>query len=916
MKRKWQLILLVGLCFGYQFTLAQKPLVGSNVYDKWPKLELNDGTSISNNGKFMTYLLQGKEGMSTRVVQSLVTDWRVQWREKQTNCEFSQDNRKYIFMRHDSLCLGTLGGPEVLYILGVSRFNLLKRGISEDWLIYNLKTKPDELIFRDLQRGSQQIFANTQNYWPSNNGKSVVIQTKDEQIKLLILEQPEPKRVWFGKLSTDPVWAADETSFAFTGIAQGDSVNALYYYQSKSNITSKLLDQRFARLENNYDIIRANAISKDGNSVFFTAREKTKIAQISRNAKPVSVDLYSYKDARLQSEQLRTAKQLSDYKVVFQIADQRIVWIEKKGIRIWAYGSEINTNADDVLVDKIDDGSMAAGQDEWNWNTHVKHSIELLDIKDGQSHQLSPTLEHIKVPLYICQFSPNGKYVLWYDPLNKNYFCCDMSTYKVHNLTASISTNWSTYDIGGYNDEPADQFRPVGIAAFLPNDKGVLLYDLHDVYQIDLTGQKAPLCLTNYEGKRRHLSFRLAMYNGSDNARNVIKENGNESLLLNAFDLKTKMDGFYHSRLGAQRQPQRLTIQPYLLDGLPEYEVGGVNKPIKARDSNIYIVQHQSATEAPNLFSTTDFKSFKPLTDNAPQKAYNWLTSELITWKTFNRTISQGILYKPENFDPKKKYPVIFYYYEKYSNSLNRFLEPEANGATIDIPTFVSKGYLVFVPDIHYPLNTGQGYGCYNSVVSAAKYLSKMPWVDAKHMGINGHSRGGFETDYLITHTNIFAAAVAGAGYCDAISLYTHSGVDGRSGGQQYEVGHQRIGATLWQNPRLYLENSPILKADKVSTPFLMMNNKLDDNIPFTQGIEFFSSLRRLRKKAWMLQYDGQGHVILDKAAAWDFEIRMEQFFDHYLKGAPPPLWMTRGVSAKLKGIDDGLALDTSGQIP
>jgi hypothetical protein len=94
-----------------------------------------------------------------------------------------------------------------------------------------------------------------------------------------------------------------------------------------------------------------------------------------------------------------------------------------------------------------------------------------------------------------------------------------------------------------------------------------------------------------------------------------------------------------------------------------------------------------------------------------------------------------------------------------------------------------------------------------------------------------------------------------------------------------------------------------------------MMSNKADGDVPFPQGVEMFTALRRLGKKAWMLQYDGEDHMVFDAAAA-DLTVRMKQFFDHYLKGAPPPKWMTEGVPARLKGIDSGLELDTSGKQP
>jgi dipeptidyl aminopeptidase/acylaminoacyl peptidase len=156
---------------------------------------------------------------------------------------------------------------------------------------------------------------------------------------------------------------------------------------------------------------------------------------------------------------------------------------------------------------------------------------------------------------------------------------------------------------------------------------------------------------------------------------------------------------------------------------------------------------------------------------------------------------------------------------------------------------------------------------------------------------------------------------MASSGMSDFISAYGSVIGNGTSRQRQYELYRDRIGATLWERPDLYIENSPVLKADKVTTPLLMMNNKADSDVPFPQGVEMFTALRRLGKKAWMLQYDGEDHMVFDNAAQ-DLTIRMTQFFDHYLKGAPAPRWMTEGVPARVKGIDSGLELDTSGRQP
>ncbi len=224
---------------------------------------------------------------------------------------------------------------------------------------------------------------------------------------------------------------------------------------------------------------------------------------------------------------------------------------------------------------------------------------------------------------------------------------------------------------------------------------------------------------------------------------------------------------------------------------------------------------------------------------------------------------------------------------------------------------------MVFTPDIYYSIGE-PGESAYNSVVASAKQLSFIPEVNSFRIGINGHSFGGYETNYLVTHTDIFAAAATASGPTDLISQYL-----GFYGGEIYGTtkssmvfGKQqmRMGVTLWENPDLYIKNSPVFDIDKVVTPLLIMHNKKDPLVDWYQGAEFFNGLRRLNKKSWMLQYDDGAHGLGGtESGKVDYTIRLTQFFDHYLKGYPPPKWMIEGRPAKLKGIDDRFELDLVG---
>ncbi|MET0299691.1 MAG: prolyl oligopeptidase family serine peptidase, partial [Flavitalea sp.] len=370
-----------------------------------------------------------------------------------------------------------------------------------------------------------------------------------------------------------------------------------------------------------------------------------------------------------------------------------------------------------------------------------------------------------------------------------------------------------------------------------------------------------------------------------------------ETLLLSAFNRNSKDDGYYLKKLGAGGDPALLSMGAYTFSA-----------PVKAKEAEVYIVSRMTPQQSPDIYSATDLKNFTRLSEiNQQQKDYNWFTAELVKWKMLDGKMSEGLVFKPENFDPKKKYPVIFYFYEQDADGLNNYRAPAPSASTINIPYFVSNGYIVMDPNIHY--KTGEpGESAYNSVVSAAKFMSKFPWVDSTKMAIQGQSWGGYQVAYLVTRTNMFAAAGAGAPVANMTSAY--GGIRWGTGLNrqfQYERTQTRIGSTLWQRPDLYIRNSPLFRVDKIKTPLLIMHNDADGAVPWYQGIEMFTAMRRLGKKAWLLQYNGEDHNLVERRNRKDLSVRLGQFFDYYLKGAAPAKWISEGVPAVVKGVDYGL---------
>jgi dipeptidyl aminopeptidase/acylaminoacyl peptidase len=295
-----------------------------------------------------------------------------------------------------------------------------------------------------------------------------------------------------------------------------------------------------------------------------------------------------------------------------------------------------------------------------------------------------------------------------------------------------------------------------------------------------------------------------------------------EPLLLRAVDEETKASGFYRDQLGRRQAPEKIVMAD-----------AAFGPPLKAEKADIWMVTRGTFVEFPNLWVGPSLTQLARISDaNPQQKEFNWGTVELVHWVSSDGVPLKGMLYKPENFDSTKKYPMISYFYESLSQNLHSYIPP--NGRNVINPThYVSNGYLIFEPDIAYQ-NGYPGPSALKSIVPGVQMLLQRGYVDPKRLGLQGQSWGGYQIAYMITQTSMFAAAMAGAPVVNMTSAY--GGIRWGSGvarAFQYEAGQSRIGGSLWEAPMRYIENSPLFWLDKVTTPLFIMSNDADDAGPW-----------------------------------------------------------------------------------
>jgi dienelactone hydrolase len=597
----------------------------------------------------------------------------------------------------------------------------------------------------------------------------------------------------------------------------------------------------------------------------------------------VSVDVWHYNDDYLQPMQLRNldAELRKSFTARYDFEKKEMVSLANS-----AYRNLILTNeADGSVAYAIADGGKRVAM---QWQGFTLNDLYAVDPFNGATNLIQKDFKGNAYPSY------TGKYLLQYDERKKQFSAYDAD--KKSSIRIAKDINLPLYDVD--NDVPDDP-NAYGIMGWLENDAAVFIYDKYDIWQVDPAGTKPSICITGGLGRKNKITYRNIVL---DREEKFIKPG--QQFLYSAFNEITKGSGLQWHTLGTSLVPSA-TYPAKLSAAIKAKDAAVLSFGVETytHSSDIRVVPATAAqfADAKNLPGNSLFQP------NAQQSNYNWGTAELFKWKAYTGKETEGIVYKPEDFDPNKKYPMIVYFYERNSDGLYSYQAPAPTPSRLNIPFFVSRGYIVFVPDIWY--KTGYpGQGAYDHILSGTRAVVKQGYVDSTKIGLQGQSWGGYQIVYLITKTNLYAAAWAGAPVANMTSAY--GGIRWGTGLNrqfQYEKTQSRIGATLWEKPNLYLENSALFSLPKVKTPLVVMANDADDAVPWYQGIEMFTGLRRLGKPVWMLNYNNEAHNLVERKNRKDIQIREQQFFDYLLKGEKPAKWIAEGVPAIMKGRDWGL---------
>lgn len=464
--------------------------------------------------------------------------------------------------------------------------------------------------------------------------------------------------------------------------------------------------------------------------------------------------------------------------------------------------------------------------------------------------------------------SPDGKYLYYFK--DRNWWIYAIASGKTTNITQNIKADFT--DVR--DDHPASR-PPAGLGGWLKNDRKILLYDEYNIWAVNPDGTGAEK-ITN--GEKDEIIFRV---NRVDFEEPFLDDS--KPIYLSATGDKTKYTGFYKWENG---QTEKLI-----------YEGLMINRLAKAKDANTFSYVKQDYNLSPELFAGDNFSNDKMITGTNPQQEnYYWGKSQLINYTNKSGKKLQGALFYPANYEPGKQYPMVVYIYEILSNTVHGYVTPSERSA-YNTTNFTTNGYFIFRPDIVYETND-PGMSAVNCVVPAVKEVLKTGMIDKDKIGLMGHSWGAYQTAFIITQTDLFNAASAGAPLTDMISMsmsiYWNAGVPDQ---KIFETSQGRFDGSWYERMDAHIRNSPMFNASKIKAPLLVAFGDKDGAVDWHQGIEMYGTMRRMQKPHVMLVYADENHGLAKKENQIDYQKRQREWFDHYLLGKPAEKWITEGVS-------------------
>lgn len=578
-----------------------------------------------------------------------------------------------------------------------------------------------------------------------------------------------------------------------------------------------------------------------------------------------NVDVWHWNDERLQSQQMvqAGADRRFTYTSVYDVESDRFTALATAEMR---------------RVDLTDDGRWAIGRDDMAYRGDVtvaggRADLVRIDPATGERARFATGVRRA------MGSSPDGRFYLY--ALDERVYLVNLESLETTDLTEATGIDFIDREFDVIAERPA-----YGVAGWTEGSEEVLLNTRFDVIAVP-TGGGEPVNLTGGMGEREQIRFRVQRLDPDDEWIDL------DRALLSAYGEWTKQSGWF--ALDAGSDPRPLLFGDEMLGGLR-----------KAADADRVVFTRQTFEQFPDLWvASLDFASPRRMSDANPQIAeFAWGRRVLVDYTDARGHRLQATLALPAGYVEGERYPMVVYFYEKMSQRHHQFSQPVYDDRP-HMSTYASNGYLVLMPDIVYEPGR-PGSSALDDVVSAVEEVIDLGYADPDQIGLQGHSWGGYESSFIVTQTDMFAAVVTGAPLTNLMSMYNINYKSSGSGnGPILEWSQGRLGTTPWDDFDLFVSQSPIHHAQDIATPFLILHGTDDGAVDWNQGLEFYNAARRLEKEVILLSYPGEPHHLAREANQKDFQRRMMEYFDHHLRGVDAPDWIENGVPFLRKGQED-----------
>jgi len=870
----------------------QKQKLEPEDYDQWQYVS---STELSADGNWFTYNISLEDGDGWLIIKEVGADSTDEHKFMHgERVSFSQNNKWAAFLigvSEDKKEQLEEQKKKVRFKLGLMNLetanvdtfqNIQEYTFSDDGRYLAMKKyKPEEvendgtdLILRDLSRKTNQLIGNVSEFAFNDSGsKLAVLLESNEKLGngVHLYDLPSNRITVLDSDTTnykDLSWHEDKNALAFLKAEDNEnyeeSTHRIIAFKNLNTTPKRFTfnQQKSDSFPDDFRIVDYRSLkwSEDGNSLFFGIKEwekATKPDTAKEESKdeldPTNVEVWHWQDDDIQPKQEVLVNQLKednhlsawhlDEKTFVQLGTEQFEQLQLTGNQQHAVAYDPHPYEPAF---------------EENWR-----DIYLIDVNTGESQQILERHEQVRT-------SPDGKYLLYFK--NQNWWTYDIENEQHLNLTKDIDTRFENFT----NVNGREHRRPFGTGEWAEDDSWMLLYDQYNTYKVWADGSKHQKITEGHKDKIRYRQVRFEYDNDG-----IAPE---ENIYFSMYGDKTKDRGY--ARIDDSQTAETLIYDSKMYSSLA-----------KADSTQNFVYQQQSATNSPDYFHVGyDFNDPVALTYTNPQQDnYYWADDELITFTNENGEELEGRLLYPANYDPDKSYPMITYIYEKLSQSMHSYSMPSKK-SPYNARRFSSEGYFVFLPDITYELSD-PGVSAVESVVPAVEKVIETGMINEEQIGLTGHSWGAYQTTFIITQTDLFNSAIAGAPLTNMISMYNSIYWNtGTTDARIFETSQGRFPDPWWKDWDNFVDNSPIFNMEGVKTPLLVEFGTDDGAVDFNQGVELYNTMRRMQNPFVMLVYEGENHGLAREENQIDYATRAFEWHEHYLLGKEAPEWITDGL--------------------